>query len=56
VANLTRKDGDEFLPLAAQARIRTAVTTLPLSDANQALSRLRSGEVQGALVLQPPHH
>ena len=54
VANLTRKDGEEFLPLAAQARIRTAVTTLPLSDANQALTRLKSGEVQGALVLQPP--
>jgi len=54
VANLTRKDGDDFLPLAAAARIRTSVTTLPLSDANLALTRLRNGEVQGALVLQPP--
>jgi len=53
VANLTRKDGDEFLPLAAAARIRTAVTTLPLGDANLALTRLRNGEVQGALVLRP---
>lgn len=54
VANLTRRDGDEFLPLAAQARVRTSVTTLPLDDANVALSRLRNGEVQGALVLRPP--
>jgi propanol-preferring alcohol dehydrogenase len=54
VANLTRKDGDEFLPLAAKARIRTSVTTLPLTEANQALTRLRNGDVQGALVLQPP--
>ncbi|HEY6722585.1 MAG TPA: zinc-dependent alcohol dehydrogenase family protein [Polyangiaceae bacterium] len=55
VANLTRKDGDDFLPLAAKTRIRTAVTTLPLSEANQALTRLRNGEVQGALVLQGLH-
>jgi propanol-preferring alcohol dehydrogenase len=53
VANLTRKDGDEFLPLAAAAAVKSAVTTLPLADANQALTRLRAGQVQGALVLRP---
>lgn len=54
VANLTRRDGDGFFALAALAGVRTTVTTLPLADANVALGRLRNGEVQGALVLQPP--
>lgn len=53
VANLTRRDGEEFLPLAARAKVRTSTTTLPLSDANLALERLRNGDVQGALVLRP---
>ncbi|MBB5986446.1 zinc-dependent alcohol dehydrogenase family protein [Sphingobium lignivorans] len=51
VANLTRADGLEFLPLAAQAAIRTSVTALPLDQANEALDRLRRGDVDGALVL-----
>jgi propanol-preferring alcohol dehydrogenase len=51
VANLTREDGLEFLPLAAQARVRTHVTSMPLAQANEALDRLRRGEVEGALVL-----
>jgi propanol-preferring alcohol dehydrogenase len=51
VANLTRKDGDEFLALAPRVPIRTTVQTLPLASANEALAVLRSGEVQGSLVL-----
>jgi propanol-preferring alcohol dehydrogenase len=53
VANLTRADGDEFLPLAAQAGIHTSVTAMPLDQANEALDRLRRGDVDGALVLVP---
>lgn len=51
VANLTRADGLAFLPFAAQAAIRTSVTALPLDQANEALDRLRRGDVDGALVL-----
>ncbi|WP_084385103.1 zinc-dependent alcohol dehydrogenase family protein [Novosphingobium naphthalenivorans] len=51
VANLTRQDGTEFLALAAEAGIRTHVTPMPLAQANEALERLRKGEVEGALVL-----
>src|ERR1700692_3437935 len=39
VANLTRRDGEEFLALAPQVRVRTAVETFPLTDANEALTR-----------------
>lgn len=53
VANLTRQDGTEFLELAAQVPVQTHVTTLPLSRANEALARLRAGEVEGAFVLVP---
>jgi propanol-preferring alcohol dehydrogenase len=53
VANLTRKDGDEFLRLAPRVPVRTAVETLPLAAANQALDRLRRGELRGAAVLVP---
>ena len=53
VANLTRSDGEEFLALAARARIRTQIESLPLSAANQALARLRQGDVKGAFVLCP---
>ncbi len=53
VANLTREDGLEFLPLAAKARVHTSVTRLPLEHANQALDRLRRGDIQGAFVLTP---
>ncbi len=51
VANLTRRDGEEFLALAPQVPVRTEVTTFPLSRANEALSALRSGQVYGAAVL-----
>lgn len=51
VANLTRRDAEEFLAIAPQVPVRTEVQTLPLSEANEALRRLRSGEIQGAAVL-----
>ena len=51
VANLTRKDGDDFLKLAPQVPIRTEIQTYTLSQANDALNHLRSGKVHGAGVL-----
>lgn len=51
VANLTRRDGDEFLALAAQVPIRTRVVPYPLADANAALCALREGSLTGAAVL-----
>jgi propanol-preferring alcohol dehydrogenase len=51
VANLTRKDGEEFLALAPRVPVRTEVETFPLAEANEALDRLRSGRVRGAAVL-----
>jgi len=51
VANLTRRDGEEFLALAPKAGVRTAIETLPLEDANEALARLREGRLRGAAVL-----
>jgi propanol-preferring alcohol dehydrogenase len=53
VANLTRADGEEFMALAPRVPVRTKVEALPLEDANEALDRLRSGRVTGALVLVP---
>ena len=53
VANLTRRDGTEFLALAATAPIRTRVTAMPLDQANEALALLRAGTVEGAIVLVP---
>jgi alcohol dehydrogenase, propanol-preferring len=53
VANLTRRDGEEFLELAPRVPVRTQVETLPLARANEALERLRSGRVRGSLVLLP---
>ena len=51
IANLTRIDGEEFLPLAADIAIQTHVTVYPLQQANQALEDLRSGRLTGAAVL-----
>lgn len=51
VANLTRRDGEEFLALAPKVPVRTAIETFPLDDANEALSRLRDGRLRGAAVL-----
>lgn len=53
VANLTRRDGDEFMAKAARAGIRTHVSTYPLDAANDALDALREGRVEGAAVLVP---
>jgi alcohol dehydrogenase, propanol-preferring len=53
VANLTRADGDEFLALAPDVPVETRVEEVPLSRANEALARLRAGDVRGALVLVP---
>jgi propanol-preferring alcohol dehydrogenase len=51
VANLTRKDGEEFLALAPRVPVRTQVTPYPLGSAGQALDDLRSGHVRGSAVL-----
>ncbi len=51
VANLTRRDAEEFLKLAPRVPVRTSVQLFPLAKANEALSCLRSGQLQGAAVL-----
>jgi propanol-preferring alcohol dehydrogenase len=51
VANLTRRDGEEFLSIAPQVPVRTEVETFPLEEANTALSSLRAGKIHGAAVL-----
>ncbi len=51
VANLTRRDGEEFMALAPKVPVRTEVETFPLEEANEALSRLRAGKIHGAAVL-----
>ena len=53
VANLTRRDGREFLDLTASVPIRTEVHAYPLDQANRALSDLRDGRLTGAAVLVP---
>jgi propanol-preferring alcohol dehydrogenase len=53
VANLTRRDGTEFLALAGRIPVQTHVETFALADANNALARLRSGALTGAAVLLP---
>jgi propanol-preferring alcohol dehydrogenase len=52
VANLTRRDGEEFLALAPQVPVRTEVAAFPLEQANEALERLRRGQIRGAAVLR----
>ena len=53
VANLARRDGEEFLALAPRVPVRTRVQTFGLADANEALDRLRAGKIEGAAVLVP---
>ncbi len=53
VANLTRDDAREFLALAPKASVKTTVVPMPLGEANEALERLRRGELTGAAVLIP---
>jgi propanol-preferring alcohol dehydrogenase len=52
VANLTRRDGEEFLDLAPRVPVRTQVTTYALDDTPKALEDLRSGAFAGAAVVQ----
>lgn len=54
VANLTRRDGEEFMALAARLKLKSQVERLALADANRALERLRGGAVTGAVVLEMP--
>jgi alcohol dehydrogenase, propanol-preferring len=51
VANLTRRDGEEFLELAPKVPVKTRPLPYPLEQANQALDDLRAGRLQGAAVL-----
>ncbi len=53
VANLTRRDGEEFLSLAAKAGVKSRVRPYPLGDANVAIDDLRAGRLEGAAVLVP---
>jgi alcohol dehydrogenase, propanol-preferring len=53
VANLTRQDGLDFLKIVPQAGIRTQTTAFPLAEANDVLTRLRTGQILGAAVLKP---
>ncbi|OQY64889.1 MAG: alcohol dehydrogenase [Polyangiaceae bacterium UTPRO1] len=53
VANLTRRDGEEFLALAATMPLTTTVVEYPLAAANRALADLRDGRMNGAAVLRP---
>jgi propanol-preferring alcohol dehydrogenase len=52
VANLTRRDGEEFLALAPQVPVHTEIEVFELEGANEALDRLRDGEIRGAAVLR----
>ena len=56
VANLTRRDGEEFLDIAPRVPVRTETETFPLEEANTALDRFRSGELKGTAVLLISDH
>jgi propanol-preferring alcohol dehydrogenase len=51
VANLTREDGEKLLEIAPRVPVKTEVHRYPLEGANEALDRMRSGDIQGAAVL-----
>jgi propanol-preferring alcohol dehydrogenase len=51
VANLTRKDADDFMSIAPRVPVRTAIRAFPLAQANQALDQLEKGRLEGAAVL-----
>ncbi|HZS58141.1 MAG TPA: zinc-dependent alcohol dehydrogenase family protein [Gemmatimonadaceae bacterium] len=51
VANLTRRDAEEFMRLAPTVPVKTTITTYPLAHANRALADLRAGRLHGAAVL-----
>jgi propanol-preferring alcohol dehydrogenase len=52
VANLTRRDAEEFMKIAPQVPVRTTTQTFSLAAANEALDQLRSGKLEGAAVLK----
>jgi propanol-preferring alcohol dehydrogenase len=52
VANLTRRDGEDFLALAPRVPVKTRVRAFPLEQANEAIEHLRAGEIHGAAVVQ----
>jgi propanol-preferring alcohol dehydrogenase len=52
VTNYTRRDAEEFLELAARIPIRAEIETFPLERANEALLRVKRGEVRGAAMLE----
>jgi propanol-preferring alcohol dehydrogenase len=54
VANSTRRDGEEFLKIAAEIPIKTETTLFPLREANQALQALKASQINGAGVLAIP--
>ena len=54
VANLTRRDAEDFLALAPRVPVKTEVRTYPLDRANDALSDMRAGKLRGSAVLIPP--
>jgi alcohol dehydrogenase, propanol-preferring len=56
VANLTRRDGEEFLELAPRVPVRTHVETFSLAETNEALDRLRAGRIRGAAVISLGEH
>lgn len=53
VANLTRQDGEQFMRVAARIDLRPSVEEFDLTQANEALARLRNGQLTGAAVLRP---
>jgi propanol-preferring alcohol dehydrogenase len=53
VANLSRRDGEDFFALAPRVPVRVTIEKFPLIEANEALARLREGEIKGAAVLIP---
>jgi propanol-preferring alcohol dehydrogenase len=53
VANLTRRDGDEFLVLAPTVPVQTHVERFRLAETAEALRRLRAGELRGSAVVEP---
>lgn len=55
VANLTRRDGSEFLEIAPQVPVKTKIRLFSLQQANEALTSLREGHIEGAAVLQISH-
>ncbi len=53
VANLTRRDGEEFLALAPTIPVHTDVQTYPLREANEAIAAIHDGKIRGTAVLIP---